>query len=293
MKRLGLLGEAEPQQRVERERRVADPGVAVVPVAHAADAPPGRLVVAAATMAPGRAVGQQLQRQRRAAHHLAPAAAVGAAGDPAPPVVGRLVEELAARTRGATGRECWPSSGMRSSTKVRPSPAVDRELRPHVAAGALERHRRVERQRQVGRRRRPRRARPASAGGARGRSRSAARGRAAGASRPRTPCTWRTIQCRSTSTLDTGMKSTSSQTPFGDRKRVMRTLVSGRYSCLQVASGSFGPMRKRPPRRSSRMRRRRSGESKRGQQYQSIVPSVATRATVCRSPMTPCSSIGA
>ena len=34
------------------------------------------------------------------------------------------------------------------------------------------------------------------------------------------------------------------------------------------------------------------GESKDGQQYQSIVPSVAVRATVCRSPMIPCSAIG-
>ena len=35
--RSGLLGEAEPQQRVERERGVADPRVAVVPVALAAE----------------------------------------------------------------------------------------------------------------------------------------------------------------------------------------------------------------------------------------------------------------
>jgi len=35
------------------------------------------------------------------------------------------------------------------------------------------------------------------------------------------------------------------------------------------------------------------GASKRGQQYQSIVPPVVTRATLCRSPMSPCSAIGA
>ena len=34
------------------------------------------------------------------------------------------------------------------------------------------------------------------------------------------------------------------------------------------------------------------GESKRGQQYQSMVPSVPTSATVCRSPIRPCSAIG-
>ena len=34
------------------------------------------------------------------------------------------------------------------------------------------------------------------------------------------------------------------------------------------------------------------GESKLGQQYQSIVPSVPTSAAVCRSPIRPCSAIG-
>jgi hypothetical protein len=34
------------------------------------------------------------------------------------------------------------------------------------------------------------------------------------------------------------------------------------------------------------------GESNRSGQYQSIVPSVPTRAIVCRSPMMPCCSIG-
>ena len=34
------------------------------------------------------------------------------------------------------------------------------------------------------------------------------------------------------------------------------------------------------------------GESKRGEQYQSIVPSVAISATVWRLPITPCSAIG-
>jgi hypothetical protein len=34
------------------------------------------------------------------------------------------------------------------------------------------------------------------------------------------------------------------------------------------------------------------GESKRGQQYQSMVASVPTSATVRRSPITPCSAMG-
>ena len=42
----------------------------------------------------------------------------------------------------------------------------------------------------------------------------------------------------------------------------------------------------------SRIAPKTLGESNRGQQYQSIVPSVPTSATVRRSPMTPCSAIG-
>jgi hypothetical protein len=51
-------------------------------------------------------------------------------------------------------------------------------------------------------------------------------------------------------------------------------------------------MRNRPPRSASRIAAKTLGESKRGQQYQSIVPSVPTSATVCRSPIRPCSAIG-
>src|SRR3954453_18812127 len=51
-------------------------------------------------------------------------------------------------------------------------------------------------------------------------------------------------------------------------------------------------MRQWPPRRRSRIAAKTLGGSKRSGQYQSIVPSVPTRATVCRSPMTPCSAIG-
>ncbi len=70
-----LLGEAEPQQAVERERGVADPRVAVVVVALAADLLGQRRGRRGDDRA-RRRVGEQLQRQRRALHHLAPAAAV-------------------------------------------------------------------------------------------------------------------------------------------------------------------------------------------------------------------------
>src|SRR5438876_4827927 len=51
-------------------------------------------------------------------------------------------------------------------------------------------------------------------------------------------------------------------------------------------------MRNRPPLSASRIEPKTLGESKRGQQYQSIVPSVPTSAIECRSPMIPCSAIG-
>jgi hypothetical protein len=88
------------------------------------------------------------------------------------------------------------------------------------------------------------------------------------------------------------MKSCTSPTPSGIRKRVMRMLVSGRYSCFEVQPSPSGEMRNRPPRSASRIAAKTLGESKRGQQYQSIVPSVPTRATVWRSPIRPCSAIG-
>ena len=58
---------------------------------------------------------------------------------------------------------------------------------------------------------------------------------------------------------------------------------------LAIATGA---MRKKPPRSASSSAPKTLGESKLGQQYQSMVPSTATSATVYRSPITPCSAIG-
>ncbi len=92
--RRGLFGEAQPQERVERERGVADPGVAVVPVATAAEllgeARGGR------GHDPARGPeGEQLERERRAVHHLAPAALVAGLGQPLAPVLERPVQRVA------------------------------------------------------------------------------------------------------------------------------------------------------------------------------------------------------
>ena len=79
-----LVGEAEPQQRVEAERGVADPHVAVVPVA----APAHRLGQARGRRGDdraGRLVGEQLERQGGAVDRLAPASGVRRARHPRPP----------------------------------------------------------------------------------------------------------------------------------------------------------------------------------------------------------------
>ena len=85
MKRVGLLGEADAHEAVQREGRVAQPGVAVVPVARAADVL-GQAAGRRRDDGAGRLVGEQLEHQRRARDDLAPAPAVGAAAHPAAPV---------------------------------------------------------------------------------------------------------------------------------------------------------------------------------------------------------------
>ena len=72
---------------------------------------------------------------------------------------------------------------------------------------------------------------------------------------------------------------------------VIRTAVSGKYSCFVTASGSSAAIRKCPPRSGSSSDANTLGESNRGTQNQSIVPSVETSAAVCRSPIRPCSEI--
>ena len=89
--RRGLLGEPESEQRMDREGGVPDPGVAVVPVALAADLL-GQAGGGRGDQGAGRGVGHQLEGDGRAVDHLPPAAPVGRAGQPAPPEPGRLGE---------------------------------------------------------------------------------------------------------------------------------------------------------------------------------------------------------
>src|SRR5882672_12896126 len=68
----GLFGQSYPEQSVEREGGVPNPGVSVIPVAGASN----RFRQAASRRRDNRAcwrIGEQLERQRRAMHHFAPA----------------------------------------------------------------------------------------------------------------------------------------------------------------------------------------------------------------------------
>ena len=93
--RVGFGEVAELDERVQRERGVADPDVSIVPVAFAADhfgetRGPGRHDPA------GRPVRQELEGQRRPFDVFAPPAVVGAGARPGSPVVeGALVGLLA------------------------------------------------------------------------------------------------------------------------------------------------------------------------------------------------------
>jgi hypothetical protein len=88
-----LLGETDAQQAVWRERGVADPGVAVVPVALPAD----RLGQAASRGrddGPRGLEGEELEREGGAFHHAPPAAGIGTLRHPAPPERNGVAEKL-------------------------------------------------------------------------------------------------------------------------------------------------------------------------------------------------------
>jgi hypothetical protein len=87
------------------------------------------------------------------------------------------------------------------------------------------------------------------------------------------------------------MKSTTSAMPDSERNLVTTMAVSGMYICFVMCAGVTGAKAQRPPRRSSSRDANTLGESNRGQQNQSIVPSVATSAAVWRSPISPCSAM--
>ena len=120
-----------PSSAYDREGGVADPGVAVVPVALAADLL-GQAGGRCRDQSAGRRVGHQLERDRRAVDHLPPAAAVGRAGEPGPP-----------ERRPCSSNSRWTSAtpdlprrpvGRRLEHDAARLPAPRRQRRVHVAA---------------------------------------------------------------------------------------------------------------------------------------------------------------
>ena len=88
-----FFGEADPQEAIQRERGITNPGVAVVPVAHAAD----RLRQAAGRGCDnrsGRLEREEFERQGGTLDDLTPAAVVGAMRQPTSPVFDRGAEEF-------------------------------------------------------------------------------------------------------------------------------------------------------------------------------------------------------
>ena len=122
---VGLPVQAEPVQRLEGERAVPHPGVAVVPVA----GPAGRLRQRrgqGGDRRAGRHVGQALDGQRRALQRLAPAV-VGdpGAGHPVVPVPpGRLDLRPARRRRRSAGRALRPRTARSTPARRRAARAA-------------------------------------------------------------------------------------------------------------------------------------------------------------------------
>ncbi len=146
-----LFGESDSQEGIHRERGVADPGVAVVPVPHPAD-PLRQAGGRGGDDRPGRLVGEQLQRQCRAQDHLAPPAPIGAVGYPPLPVINRSAEPVlglrgpgtpsgvviggddAQDERGAFAL----AEGERGHRPVAVAPEGDRSGQPQGQAGTVE-----------------------------------------------------------------------------------------------------------------------------------------------------------
>src|SRR6516225_421632 len=104
----GFFGQTEAQEGVDRECRIPDPGVTVIPVALAAyalrQAARGRRDNRA-----GRRVGQQLQGKGGTVHHFSPAASILGLADPSLPKFDSLAEQIFGflRRRRNSTSELW------------------------------------------------------------------------------------------------------------------------------------------------------------------------------------------
>ena len=215
-----------------RERRVAKPGVAVVPVALAADLL-GQTGRRGRDRRAGRGVREQLQRDRGSIHHVAPAASIRRAVEPALATLATVCRKHAVELVG--GDALRRASRRRFEDEPSDIARTSRSSSPTTSfVTAFERHRRVQRQRRTSRSRTRRRARSAAPCAPRARSRTAAPPRTRRRTSPRGTRTMRTIECRSVGChgWSIGMKSWISATPPADMNRVINTPVSGKYSCF-------------------------------------------------------------
>src|SRR6516164_5392855 len=88
-----LLGEADAQERVKREGRITDPGIAIVPVPLAADVL-GQAARRRRHYRSRRLERQELERDGGPLDDFSPAAHVSAPGQPPPPVGHGVAEEI-------------------------------------------------------------------------------------------------------------------------------------------------------------------------------------------------------
>src|SRR5512138_3489441 len=134
-----FLVEAGVQEREQRERGVAQPAVAIVPVAHPAQAL-GKRGRRRRYDAAGRRVGERLERNERAAHGGRPRAGRGTTAGPIAPVPLGLAERTARidRLRDLQVRRAVGQDEREGLSRL----DLEARARPHVAV--LERHRRAQ-----------------------------------------------------------------------------------------------------------------------------------------------------
>ena len=148
--RARLVGVARAHQRVDRERRVAQPAVAVVPVADAADATRASEVVGAATIPPlgAKVSAFSVMRERCTRSRQSPVVGASCAVQSSQNVVVRATASCGVDPGGADRvYDAYPVS-----TNGTRSPALDRELGPCRKSRAFDVHRRGQAQRRRDRR---------------------------------------------------------------------------------------------------------------------------------------------
>ena len=222
----GLVLETDVDQSVERQRRVPEPGVTVVPVPLSPD-PLGQTHRGGGDERARRIVDHELEDEHGPVYYLPPPSLIGAVREPASPVVQGALQQLFESDVGEYLSWALAPLQMRQD-KRRPLARTEREVRISSAfRPVLQPH--VGRQPQTiapPTRRQPltSRRRP---NGRSGRNRRRAGTRRGNPSSPMTR-TLRTSLCRSPGRVTIGMKSRVSARPSVEKKRVRSTLVSGR-----------------------------------------------------------------